>query len=254
MSFALAIARATIIEAIGSRLAAIALVFAACVCGLAIFAGELALTETREVRATLAAAALRAGTVFLLIAFVVSSMVREYQDQIVAVTIAHAAPRGAYVLGKLAGYSAVAWLLASLAGAALFVFDLSAAALLWTISLALELTIVAAASLFCVLTLTHFVAAFAAVAAFYLLGRSLAAIEIIATSSGETASAADRVLASGITVVSWLMPRLDAMTRSSWLTDPGVTAAVLGPVLAQSAVYVVLLAAAALFDFSREQL
>ncbi len=254
MNYIAGIARITIIEAYRSRMLAIGLAIAAAGFGAALFLGEIAITEVAQVQSTIVAALVRLGAVFLLIAFVVSSMVREYQDQIVAFTLAQPMPRYTYVLGKLTGFFAVAVVLAVLASLPLAAFAPTPRVLWWGGSLALELFIVAAASLFCVITLTHFVAAFAAVSAFYVLARSLDAIQIIAGSFSNSRSLADQVLTTFVSILATLMPHLDQMTRASWLTDPAAVAAELLPALVQAPIYVALLLAATLFDFHRQNL
>ena len=254
MNYIAGIARITIIEAYRSRMLAIGLAIAAAGFGAALFLGEIAITEVAQVQSTIVAALVRLGAVFLVIAFVVSSMVREYQDQIVAFTLAQPMPRYTYVLGKLTGFFAVAVALAVLASLPLAAFAPTPRVLWWGGSLVLELFIVAAASLFCVITLTHFVAALAAVSAFYVLARSLDAIQIIAGSFSNSRSLADQVLTTFVSILATLMPHLDQMTRASWLTDPAAVAAELLPALVQAPIYVALLLAATLFDFHRQNL
>jgi len=48
-----------------------------------------------------------------------------------------------------------------------------------------------------------------------------------------------------------LLPRLDEFTQTSWLIDGGAPSA-LGGVFVQTAIYVALLLAAAMFDFYRK--
>jgi ABC-type transport system involved in multi-copper enzyme maturation permease subunit len=252
--FVAATVRSTLIEALRSRLFAIVLIAIAASLGLGSFLGELTITETTPVQATIIAALLRLAMVFLLIVFVVSSMVREFQDQVVAIVLSQPLPRWAYVVGRLVGFFCVALALAMLAGLALLPFAAAERAAVWSASLACELFIVAAACLFCTLTLSHFVAAFAAVSAFYLLGRSFDAIQIIASAAGSTTSLADRAIDGFVATLAYLLPHIGRMTQSAWLVQPDWSASVLAPVALQATVYCALLFAASLFDFHRENL
>jgi Cu-processing system permease protein len=254
MHYIAGIARITIIEAYRSRMLAIGAAIAAAGFGAALFLGEIAITEVAQVQSTIVAALVRLGAVFLLIAFVVSSMVREFHDQIVAFTLSQPMPRHIYVIGKFTGFFVVAAMLALFASAPLFAFAPIERVLWWGCSLTLELLIVAAASVFCVVTLTNFVAAFAAVSAFYVLARSMDAIQVIAGSIGSSPSLADQVLTGFVSLLAYLLPHVDQMTRAAWLADPAISITALLPALIQSPIYVALLLGATLFDFQRQNL
>jgi Cu-processing system permease protein len=254
MNYIAVIARITIIEAYRSRMLAIGLAIAVAGFGAALFLGEIAITEVAQVQSTIIAAFVRLGAVFLLIAFVVSSMVREFHDQTVAFTLSQPMSRHTYVLGKLAGFFIAAAVLAVFASAPLIAFAPIERVLWWGGSLVLELLIVATASLFCVVTLTNFVAAFAAVGAFYVLARSMDAIQIIAGSFGDSQSLADQAMTGFVSLLAFLLPHIDQMTRASWLADPTAGIGELLPALIQAPIYVALLLGATLFDFHRQNL
>jgi hypothetical protein len=57
-----------------------------------------------------------------------------------------------------------------------------------------------------------------------------------------------------VDVLALLLPRLDLLSRSAWLVHGIGDLATLGPALLQGAIYVILLGAAASFDFGRRQL
>lgn len=252
MSFVAATIRCTFIEAIRGRLFAIALITVLLGLGGAFFLGELAITESNEVRVAIVAALLRLSAVFLLIAFVVSSTTRELHDQLVSLVIAQAIPRWRYLVGKLGGFICVGALLAALIGLPFATFVAPERALLWTASLAFELSIVATLSLFCSLTLTQFVAAFAAASAFYLLARMMEGIQILVGPLANHTAWSDRLMTGLVQVLAHLMPSLSKFTQSDWLLDPLVGAGALGPIVMQAVIYVVLIGAAALFDFYRQ--
>jgi len=250
----LPIARITLLEAARSRLLwliGVALLASLAVAGLL---QQVALIEVREVQGAIIAALLRACAVFFMVLFVVMSMVREVNDKFLELALSQPMPRAGYLLGKYLGFAAAAAVIAVALSLPLALFAPVARVSAWTLSLFGELLIMAAVSVFCVLTLSHVLAALTAVTGFYLLARSVAALRIIATPSEENVALAPRIadwIAQGIALV---MPRLDRMTQSAWLADAGVAMADLGSALAQTAIYVLLILAAALFDLYRQEL
>jgi Cu-processing system permease protein len=114
------------------------------------------------------------------------------------------------------------------------------------------LSVVAAFSLFCVIAFGQFMPAAALVLAFYLLARSLTAIQLI---SAHPLSGADTL---SHTVGRWLvdalalvMPALDRWPQTGWLIDAPATWPMFVVLLAQALLYVVLLAGATMVDFQR---
>jgi ABC-type transport system involved in multi-copper enzyme maturation permease subunit len=250
----LSIARATLLEALRSRMLWLVGVLLAVAVAAAAFLQQVALIETARVQATIIAALLRGCAGFLVAAFVVMSMVREFNDKVVELMLAQPWPRAAYLFGKFVGFSAAALVLAALVSLPLAFFAPAPQVALWGVSLACELVILASMSLFCVITLTHVVPALAAVLAFYVLGRSMAAIEIIARAAESSQGWADRVANWLVQGVAAILPRFDLMTQSAWLVNAPPTPAAFGSVLAQAAVYAALLVAAAQFDLHRQNL
>src|SRR5581483_7612417 len=139
MQFASTIARLILLEAAGSRLHWVAAIFIAATFGLAQFLGQVALIEAHEIQATIQGGILRMGAVFIVVAFVVTSMVRESSDKVTDLLLSQAAPRYAYFAGKLSGYTAVAALLALTFTLPLLPFAKAAGLASWTLSLFCEL-------------------------------------------------------------------------------------------------------------------
>ena len=224
-----AIATQVLLEALRNRLAWVLAGLTALALGLAAFIGALTLTETVQVQTALSAALLRICAVFLVAGMVVTSMAREAADKGQEMLLALPVPRAAYLFGKLGGFALAAAIPALLFGALALLVAPALPAFVWTVSLLCELWIVAAFALLCALGIGNTLAALAATLAFYLLSR-------IGT----------------IDVVSALLPRLDRFTRAEWLVYGDAGLAQLAPVLGQSAIYVALLGAAALFDLYRK--
>src|SRR5712672_31208 len=210
------------------------------------------LLEAVRNRLLLLAAPLRVAAVFIVAVFVITSMVWELSDKVTELLLSLPAPRSAYFLGKFSGYALVATVLALLSALPLVPFANSQGLVFWTVSLICELLIVAAMSLFCVLSFAQVVPAFAAVAGFYLLSRSMAAMQIIASAPLQDTTLTDRVVNAVVDLIALLLPALDGMTQTPWLLGPAPGASALGSVIGQTALYLVLICSAALFDLHRK--
>ncbi len=242
------------IEALRSGLPWLALACVLAVAGLSLFLARVAISEGAALQAAVAAALLRACAVFVLAAHVVASIAREANDKGLELALALPVSRPAYYLGKLLGFAGVAALLACAFALPLLAWGRPGDVAAWGCSLALEAALVGAAALLFASVIPHSVAAIAATAGLYLLARAMAAIQAIAAgplAEDSAAAGAARWIVDGLAL---LLPRLDAVTRSDWLLygapAPGELALLLGGL----ALYVVLLAAAGLFDFSRRNL
>jgi hypothetical protein len=248
------LARLVLLEARRGGLPWLALGCIAVGVSLAAFLSQVAVTESRMLQAALLAAVLRAGAVFLIAAQVAGSTLREINDRALELALSLPVSRLAQYLGRLAGFAACAAALAALFAATLLFWAPPAAVALWGISLALECTLVAAATLFFALALGQLVPAIAAVAGLYLLGRSMAAIQAIAAAPLAESSLAQDIARWGVDAVAFLLPRLDAVTRTDWLLYEAPAPADAVAALAGLAVYLALLVAAGLFDFYRRNL
>ena len=249
----LPIARYTLLEALRNRLLWLALIMVAAGLAFTQFLQQVAITESNQIQAALLAALLRVGAVFMLASFVVTSMVREFNDKVIELIISRPLRRSSYFFGKLAGYAAVALALALIFSLPLTLFAPAARAALWGLSLACELLLVTGFALFCVLSLTQVMSALAAVAGFYLLSRSIGALQIMAANPlSDGLSLGQTIVNFVIDATAFLLPNLDRMTQTGWLIYAAPTAAETMQLLAQTAVYALLLCGAALFDLQRK--
>jgi ABC-type transport system involved in multi-copper enzyme maturation permease subunit len=249
----LPIARYTLLEALRNRLLGLALILVAAGLAFTQFLQQVAITESNLVQAALLAALLRAGSAFMLASFVVTSMVREFNDKVMELVLSRPMRRSSYFFGKLAGYSAVALALALLSSLPLALFAPARQVALWGLSLACELVIVTAFALFCVLSLTQVISALAAVAGFYLLSRSIGALQVMAANPlSDSLSLGQDVVNFVVNTIAFVLPGLDRMTQTGWLIYSAPSAADMLQVLAQTAVYALLLCGAALFDLQRK--
>ena len=248
-----AIALFTFLEALRNRLLWLVLVFVLTGVGLAEFLGAVAITETRQFQSGFMGALLRAAAVFILSLFVITSVVREFNDKGVELVLSLPVPRSSYLLGKLAGFSGLAVLVAVLCGFFLLIYAPPLQVMIWTLSLCMELFIVTALSLLCLFTFSQVTAALSAVMAFYLLSRSMTAIQLMGHFPVVSMdSLAQSVVVAFLDALAFVLPELDGFTLSAWLIYHTATWSVLLPILGQTAIYVSLLSAAAMFDLYRK--
>ena len=222
--------------------------------GLAGFLSRVAITEASALQASAAGALLRACAVFLIAAHVVASVSREANDKGLELALALPVSRPAYYVGKLFGFSCAGAIVATFFALPLLIWAKPVDLAAWWLSLAAETALVAAAALFFATAMAQTLAALAAAAGLYLLGRSMAAIQAIAsaTQAGDSLPAA--AARWFVDALALLLPRLDAATRSDWLLYGPPQAGEFLQTLLGLALYFLLLAAAGLFDFSRRNL
>jgi hypothetical protein len=219
---------------------------------LAAFLSQVALTDSRALQLALVAALLRACAVFLVAVHVATSLLREMNDKGLEMLLSLPLARSTQYLGRLAGFAACGAILALAFSLPLLLWAAPQAVALWALSLALECLLVAAATLFFAVSLGQVVAAVSATMGFYVLARSIAAVQALAASPLAEAATAHEAARWAVDAVALLLPRLDGVTRTDWLlyATPEPHAYLQG--LAGLLIYAGLLAAAGLFDFHRE--
>jgi ABC-type transport system involved in multi-copper enzyme maturation permease subunit len=248
------VARYVLVEARRSGLPWLAAACVLAALALAGFLSQVAITEGAALQASVAAALLRGCAVFLVAAHVVASVVRESNDKGLELALALPISRAAWYLGKLAGFACTGALIAALFALPLLAWAAPANLAAWTLALAAEAALVAAAALFFASSLGQTVAAIAATAGLYLLARAIAAIQAIAAGPLSGDSLARDGARWLVDALALLLPRLDQLARGDWLLYGAPPAAVLAPSLAGVGAYFLLLAAAGLFDIHRRNL
>mgnify|MGYP000017531025 CR=1 FL=1 len=223
--------------------------------GLAGFLGQVAITETRQIQAAFLGALLRWAAVFIVSLTVITGMVREFNDKSFELVLSLPLPRAGYFFGKLSGYAVVAVLVAACMTFPLLLVVPPAQATLWGVSLGCELLLVCALSLLCMLTLKQTLPAFAVVTAFYLLARSISAIQLMGQGPlVDAASWSQKILTWLVDTIALVLPNLDRFTATDWLVYHSGGPLALAPIFGQSLVYLTLLAGAGLFDLYRKNL
>jgi ABC-type transport system involved in multi-copper enzyme maturation permease subunit len=247
------IARYTLLEALRTRLAALVLVMLVVLLAASYFILSISIIEGTRFQAGFYAAGARFACVFAVGLYVLVSMTREFNDKGFDVLLALDLPRSHYVLGKLAGFLGIAAAVAAAAALPLVMLASPVAALQWMLSLSFELAVVGALALFCVLTFSQVTLAASFVLAFYLLARSLTAIRLMSATPIDGADTfayqLARLLTEGLALV---IPAFDGWTRTAWLVNEAAPWPSLLQIAGEGALYVALLAAAAMFDFYRK--
>jgi hypothetical protein len=248
-----AIASVVVLEALRGRMLWLMLILLGAGFAIAQFTAQIAITESDQIAHGVLAFWLRGVSVFVVALFVMSSMLRDWSDKGMELVLALALPRSVYLSGRLAGFGVVAVASAAISTVALMVFIAPDQALIWGTTLAFELLIMVSLSMLCLLTLTHVTLGMSAVAAFYLLARSIDAIRLIAANpiSGST-SESHALIRGFIESVAFVLPDLSQFARAEWVIHGNATASDLLYAATQCAIYLALLTAAAMFDLQRK--
>lgn len=247
------IARYTVLEALRTRLALLTAVVIAVLFVGSFFVREIAITDSVRFQTAFYAAAVRFAAVFVAALFVIASITREFQDKGLDVALALDLPRSHYIVGKLAGFVAIAAVIALAVAIPLLSLADAVAVAQWSASLALELAIVVALSLFCVITFNQLMPAASFVLAFYLLARALTAIRLIgANPVGGGDALSHEVMRWMVEGLALIMPPFDRWTQTSWLVDRVEAWSSVAAIAGQSALFLLILAAAAVFDLQRK--
>jgi len=246
-------ARYTLLEALRTRFLIMVLVAVALLLLISFFVEALAVTESARFQASIYAAGMRLAGVFIAALYVLVSIAREFNDKGFDIVLALDLPRAHYVLGKLLGFLALAAVVAVVAGLPLLFLAPWEAVLQWVASLTLELAIVVALALFCMLTFSQLVPAASFVAAFYLLARSITSIRLMgAHPLAGAESLSHQVMSTLVEALALVTPAFDQWTETAWLVNQPAAWPALLSIGWQSVIYVLLLAAAAMFDLYRK--
>lgn len=247
------VARFTFLEAVRNRLFTLVIVGLICILGLTEFIGDLTVTETRAVQSALTASGLRLFAVCVIGLFVVTSMVREFNDKGFEMLLSLSMTRASYYFGKFAGFALLSLVITLAASLLLLLYSPAANVLIWFFSLVCESLIVIALSLLCLFTFNSITTAFTAVIAFYVLSRSMHVIQLISASPIlESQSFSQEFIDFVINAIAYVLPDLNLFTRSEWLVY-GAGFDNMLPVIIQTLIYLMVLIGAGLFDLSRKE-
>lgn len=249
------IARFTLLEAYRTRLPLLAVVVLTFVWAGSLFIHQIAVTESDRLQWSFYASGARLACVLVITLYITSSMVREFNEKGLELLLALDLPRAGYLLGKVAGYVALAAGLAILCSLPMALHSSPAVIAIWATSLFCELSIVAALGVFCIVTLRNVLPAAMLVCGLYVVGRTITAMRLMADTDLLGAMGGVRPLVNfSVDALAYVIPALDRFTMTEWIADGGVDAGVLGPVAMQTAFTMLVLLGAALFDFYRREL
>ncbi|ALG66520.1 ABC transporter permease [Beggiatoa leptomitoformis] len=251
----LTLAYYVLIEALRTRFFIVILLLFSIGLGITLFLGQITLIETEANQSSILAAFFRLSAVYLLSLFVITSMVREFNDHSISLFLSLPLSRTHYFLGKFLGFCLTACITALLFGMLLLFYADYQQVIFWTGSLFCELLIISTVSLLFVLSFNNTVQAFSAVLAFYLLARSINTLQIMSLGvlySADTFN--DQFVRGFIQLLALLLPDLEKFTQSAWLIYHTGTLMQFLLLLEQTLIYVFLLVMASLFDLYRKNL
>lgn len=255
ISPAIVIARFSFLEAIRNRLFLLAIAGLVCAFGLSEFISELAITESHEYVSAILSSLLRIFCVFVVGLFVITSIVREFNDKGFDYLLALSYPRYVYYIGKLLGFCLLSVVVVFSVSLILLVYVDLFSVMVWCFSLILELTIIVALSLLFVFTFKQITVAFSGVMAFYLLSRSMQTIQLVSESPLlQTNTLSQNFINSLLDLIALILPRLDLFAKTEWLVYSNIDFSLLYSNLAQTLVYLMLLSACSIFDLYRMEL
>ena len=222
---------------------------------VSLFVGELAITEGIQIQAATLAFSLRLFCVFTMGLFVITSMIREFNDKGFELILSHPVPRSTYYLGKFTGFAVVALFISLLSAVCLSVFVPINLSLLWSLSLFCELLIIIAFSLLSLFSFKSITISFSVVMAFYFLSRSMEVIQLIGNSPIlESNTLSYKLINYLLDIIAYVIPDLFKFTQTDWIIYISDIKPDISAILGQTLIYVVLLSSVALFDLYRKEL
>jgi len=221
---------------------------------LGFFIAELAITESAMAQGSICAALLRLSAVFMVALFAINTVSQDLQEQRIDILLALRLTRAEYGFGKFFAFCLIAWMIAVCMSVSLLFFVPTDQVLGWGISLALELCIVVAFSLFCAISLKPMAVAIVMVMGFYVLARSINAIQLMVnTPILNNTSFTNEIMRLLVDAVQMVLPNLDHFTRTEWLIYGIGDGLSFVNILLQTVIYCGLLMSAALFDLYRKE-
>ncbi len=222
---------------------------------ISLFIGELAITESSETQAAMLASVLRLFSVFTVGLFVITSMVREFNDKGFELILSHPVPRVSYYFGKFAGFSCVALLISFLCCCCLSFYVSPSLAFIWSFSLFCELLIIISLSFLCLFSFSNITISFSIVIGFYILSRSMEAIQLISSSPIIGIGSIDHIFMNELlNAIAYVIPDLYRFTLTEWLIYDVEIIDSISHVIGQTLIYIAFISFVALFDLYRKEL
>ena len=244
----------TVREMANNRLLIITIAFALTGLGFAGFISEIAITENEEIQVSLLAASYRYCAAFVIMVFVVSSIVREFNDKCLELYLSMPISRTIYFVGKCAGFILTGMIIALLFSFVLLLYASPFLVFQWWLSLTMELAIISVFAFFAVLTFNQQVTASVFITFFfYLLARLTDTIVLVSQSQILPETLGNNIIEFMLYGLFTILPHFAAFTKTDWLVY-GVEPAELFPLMVQTLVYCLLLGGMAMWDFIRKNI
>ena len=244
----------TIREMINNRLLILVVIFAFLGIGIAGFVAEVAITEHKSVQLALIAASYRFCAVFVMMVFVVSTIVREFNDKCLELYLSMPVSRMIFFSGKVIGFILCGSILALIFSVCLMFFSEPGQVLIWWISLTLELAIVSVFAFFAVLTFNQQITASVFITFFfYILSRLTDAIELVSTSPILAETLGNNIIEFMLSGLELILPKLSSFTQTDWLVYGGGLDDLQG-LAVSTVIYCLLIGAMAMWDFIRKNI
>lgn len=222
---------------------------------ISLFVGELAITEGNQIQVAILAFSLRLFCVFTIGLFVITSMVREFNDKGFELILSHPVQRSTYYFGKFTGFAVVALFISLICVFCLSVYAPITLSFMWSTSLFFELLIIIALSLLSLFSFNSITISFSVVIAFYFLARSIQVIQLIGSSPIlESSAFSHKLMNYLLDIIAYVIPDLHKFTQTEWVVYFADAKPDILFVLIQTIIYVVLLSSVALFDLYRKEL
>lgn len=221
---------------------------------VSLFIGELAITEGRQMQLAILASFLRLFSTFTISLFVITSMVREFNDKGFELILSHPVPRSSYYFGKFAGFAIIALLITLVISCFLSFYTSFALGVFWSFSLWCELLIIISLSMLSLFSFSSITISFSIVMVFYFFSRSIEAIQLISDSPIVASNAMSHKFIDGmLELIAYLVPDLYKFTQTEWLVYPSGFENTL-VIIGQTLIYIVFISSATLFDLYRKEL
>ncbi len=248
------IVRFTLVEMLRNRSVWLCLGGALAVASVAAFAGALALTEHQEIAINTLAPLTRLCCIAMVAMLSTTSLVRDLQERTCLLMLAAPMSRCSWLLGKWAGLALAAAVSAVLFAIPILVLQTNLGGLIWTMSLVLEAVLVTALVVAAALSFKQVPATLFATASFYLAARVIGLAKLLNDRAPLELTGVQTMGNTIIDGLALLLPRLDLVTSTTWLSSSAPMFSDLALVAGQVALYCSLALSAASIDFTRKDL
>lgn len=247
----LAIARFTLLDALRSRLGTTSFIVMLVLTASSLFLHELAITDGQRVQLGFLAPALRFTAMFIIGAFIISTLQREFNERSATLILALDLARAHYVAGKILGFIGIACSVAILFSLPILLLADAVIGWAWSVSLIMEAAIVAVFAVFCATSLRSMTAGLVLTLGFYVLAKTIVVLQLISHASLLAATSLHRYMNGALDLLSLILPRLDNFAQTGWLVDSAPVIA-LAPLALQTLIFVGLISSATMIDIYRK--